>query len=102
MLKKKDIVQYLKRQYFWDVDFKELDAEKSRRLIIERVFTLGTSEEIMLIVDYYGTETIIQVLTSLNYLDPKTLNFVSLYFNVPLPSFKCYIRRQSGRKCWTS
>jgi len=102
MPKKKDILQDVKRQYFWDVDFTELDAEKSRRLIIERIFTLGTSKEIMLIVDYYGAENIIQVLTSLNYLDPKTLNFVSLYFNVPLPSFKSYIRRQSGRTCWTS
>jgi hypothetical protein len=100
MRNKKDILQDVKPQYFWDVDFAHLDTDKSRRLIIERVFMLGTSKEIIRIIDHYGENTVIDVLTNLNYLDPRTLNFTSMFFNIPLPSFKCYTRRQSSREYW--
>ncbi len=100
MRNKKDILQDVKPQYFWDVDYANMDTEKSRRLIIERVFTLGTSKEIIRVINHYGEETVIDVLTNLNYLDPRTLNFTSMFFNIPLPSFKCYKRRQSNREYW--
>lgn len=100
MRKQKDILQAVKPQYFWDIDFANLDTDKSRRLIIERIFTLGTSNEINSIINHYGEKTVIDILTNLNYLDPRTLNFTSMFFNIPLPSFKCYKRRQSNREYW--
>jgi hypothetical protein len=100
--RKKDLLHNIKPQYFWDVDFACLDADKSRRLIIERIFSLGTSKEIMGIINYYGEKTVIDVLTHLNYLDSRTLNLASKLFNVPLASFKCYTRRQSKSEFWIS
>jgi hypothetical protein len=88
--------------YFWEMDIRELDPIKSKRLIIERVFVMGTSKEINLIIKYYGTGEVVNVLKNLNYIDPKTLNFVSKLFKISLQSFKCYTRNQSNPQHWNS
>ncbi len=100
MIERLNISWDLKPRYFWDVDIQRLDVKKSKRLIIERVFELGTANEIMRIIDYYGTEEVSNVLKNLNYLDPKTLNFVSKLFGISLQSFKCYKRKQLNLQYW--
>ena len=99
---KLNIVNDLSSQYFWDTDVKKLDARHSRRLVIERVFSMGTLAEMRRVVDYYGEPEVVAVLTGLNYLDPKTLHFVALLFSLPLSSFKCYKRKQSNPPHWNS
>jgi len=84
----------LKQEYFWDVNLSTLDEKISKRLIVERIINLGNLQEIKLIIDHYGKEDVIATICNLNYLNPKTLNFFSLIFNVPKKKFKCYIRRQ--------
>jgi len=90
------------KQLFWDFDLKGLDPDRSKRLIIERVFALGSLKEIRLVIDYYGKDIVLDVLRSLNYIDPKTLNFLSFFFNVSLESFVCYRRKQLIRQHWSS
>jgi hypothetical protein len=90
------------KQLFWDVDLKDLDPDRSKRLIIERIFALGKIKEIKIILDYYGKDVVLDVLRNLNYLDPKTLNFVLVFFNLSQESFKCYRRKQSIRQHWNS
>lgn len=89
-------------KYFWDVDASKLNPERSDRLIIERVFRMGKVADIRKVIDYYGERKITEVLTRLNYLDPKTLNFVSKLFQIPPKDFKCYIRKQSNPPHWNS
>jgi len=88
------LLQQLKQEYFWDVNLSTLDEKISKRLIVERIINLGNLQEIKLIIDHYGKEDVIATICNLNYLNPKTLNFFSLIFNVPKKKFKCYIRRQ--------
>jgi hypothetical protein len=102
MMGKLNISKDLKPRYFWDVDINRLDVDRSKRLIIERVFVLGTAKEIMLVIQYYGTKEVVDVLKSLNYIDPKTLNFASKLFNISLQSFKCYTRKQLNPQHWSS
>jgi len=102
MIQQLNISKDLKPQYFWDVDIDKLDVDRSKRLIIERVFVLGTAKEIMLVINYYGERVVVDVLERLNYIDPKTLNFVSKLFNVSLQSFKCYTRKQLTPQHWGS
>jgi hypothetical protein len=97
-----DIVKVLNPVYFWDVDASKLDAQKSKRLIIERVFSLGNLEEITMLIDFYGDQQIVETLCKVNYLDPKTLNFVSKLFKTPLEKFKCYTKAQLTRPLWNS
>lgn len=97
-----NISKDLNPKYFWDVDIRGLDTIRSKRLIIERVFVMGTSKEINLIIKYYGTREVTDVLKNLNYIDSKTLNFVSKLFKISLQSFKCYTRNQSNPQHWNS
>lgn len=90
----------LNKAYFWDVDFNRLERNRSMRLIIERVINLGNLGDIRLIKKIYTKEEIAQTICSLTYLDPKTLNFASLLFNIPKTRFKCYTKKQSARKPW--
>lgn len=87
---------------FWDVAFSNLDAERSKRLIIERVFTRGDLDELRATIAWYGKDVIVDVLTNLNYLDPKTLNFASLIFEIPRDQFKCYTTKPSKVIHWNS
>ncbi len=84
------------------MDAGKLDAHTTKRLIIERVFSRGNLEEIRLLIDFYGEKQIVDTLSKLNYLDPKTLNFVSKIFDTPLEKFKCYTKAQLTRQHWNS
>ena len=97
-----ELKNYLKPQYFWDVDISDNLDHISRRLIIERIFSYGNLTEIKLLIDHYGKKEIVEELCSLNYLDPKTLNFVSKLFNKSKKNFKCYIRKQLMTQPWSS
>lgn len=94
------LIPNLNEACFWDVDITKLDEEKSKRFIIERIINFGTLNEIKLIKEFYGVETVVSNLCNLNYIDPKTLNFVSLLFQIPKTKFKCYTRAQSTRQHW--
>ncbi|MFP4556418.1 MAG: DUF6922 domain-containing protein [Bacteroidales bacterium] len=102
MEKPKNIINKLRPQYFWDVDINLLEPIKSKRLLVERVLALGTSKEIKMLVKFLGKNEFVNIVKSLNYIDPKTVNFASFYFEIPLESFKCYTRKQSSHQRWSS
>ncbi len=96
------IISRLNARYFWDIDLAGLDENSSYRLIIERVFTLGEVNEMNLLISLYSREKVVEVLCSLPYLDPKTLNFVSKLFHKSVKSFRCYQLKQSRPQHWNS
>lgn len=99
MKDKGNISELLKKTYFWDVDItpgKTIPA----RLIVERIVTLGTLAEVAMLLKYFGKEEVEKILINLNYLDSKTLNFVSKYFGKSKKRFKCYIRKQLMPQFW--
>jgi hypothetical protein len=96
------LISGLNPQYFWDVDLSGLDDHSSCRLIIERVFSFGEIHEMNQVTGFYGREKVVEVLCTLSYIDPKTLNFISRLFHKPLKSFRCYRRRQSILQYWNS
>jgi hypothetical protein len=96
------IITRLNPRYFWDVDLSGLDENSSCRLIIERIFTLGEIDEMKQLINFYGRVKVIDVLCSLPYLDPKTLNFVSKLFHKSVKSFRCYQLKQSRPQFWNS
>ncbi len=96
--KEADITKVFKKKYFWDTDLSSLDPEESRCLIIERVFSLGSVQDVKETINYYGKDEVVEVLCNLPYLDPKTLNFVSVIFKVPREEFRCHQNQQSTKK----
>jgi hypothetical protein len=101
MNSKKDISDILKQSYFWDIVIKK-EKSVSKRLVIERIFSLGTFDEVVSIIKYYGKKETEKVLLDLNYMDPKTLNFVSKYLGRSKTEFRCYTRKQSMPQLWNS
>jgi hypothetical protein len=96
-----ELLEQLNKTYFWDIEPGNLDCEKSKRIIIERVMNYGNIPEIQLIRKYYGDSVVKNTLCNLNYIDPKTLNFVSLLFHIPKSKFKCYTRKQLTQQHWS-
>ena len=94
------LMQHINKTYFWDIDLNKLKENNSKRLIIERVINFGKLHEIQLLKEHYGTEVVKKTLCNLNYIDPKTLNFISLFFNIPKIKFKCYTRKQLNKQPW--
>ena len=94
--------EYIKPEYFGDVNFSDNGKYLSRRIIIERVFCFGTLKEIRSLIDSIGKKEILYELRNINYMDPKTLNFIAKVFNLPKKSFKCYTRKQLMPQCWNS
>ena len=94
--------EYIKPEYFWDVNFSDNGKYLSRRIIIERVFCFGTLKEIRSLIDSIGKKEILYELRNINYMDPKTLNFIAKVFNLPKKSFKCYTRKQLVPQYWNS
>ena len=97
-----DIIKELDPRYFWDIDISKLNISEAKRLIIERIFSLGKIDEMLRLLHYYGKKEVVETLSQINYLDPKTLNFISKFFNKPKSSFKCYSRTPLTHRHWSS
>jgi hypothetical protein len=95
------LLEQLDKAYFWDVDINQMDEVKSKRLIIERVINYGNLQEIQLVKNHYSVKEVKTILCDLNYIDPKTLNFISLLFHIPKTKFKCYTRKQLTAQPWS-
>jgi len=90
------------KRLFWDMELSKLHPIKSKRIIIERIVTRGDLPDFKQAIDFYGKSVIIKEITRAGDLDKKTLNWLSLIFEIPLTQFLCYTKRQSNRQHWTS
>ncbi len=93
-------LQDLSPHLFWDVAISSLDFDQHAPYIIDRVMSLGTMEDFRHIISYYGIEKIKEVVKEARYLDDKVLHFCSLYFNIPLMNFRCYINKPLTTSHW--
>lgn len=90
----------LRKELFWDIDFTKLDVEKHKRLIIERVLTLGNLDEFAYLLKTYNWQTLIDIISKLGYLDPKTISFVVSFFGISKNKLACFTRKQSTTTHW--
>jgi len=87
---KDSLLSKLSRFLFWDCNIDLLDPTIDRNLILERVFSLGTENDEKVIFAYYGKDFIKNTIPDIKYLDKKTLNYLSIVFNIPKEDFRCY------------
>jgi len=80
---------YFKASLFWDVDINSLNFDTHARFIIERVVSRGDLDDWKTLLKLYSREKITREALSIRSLDPKSLNFLSLYFNVEKKAFRC-------------
>jgi hypothetical protein len=91
---------HFRKELFWDINFSLLDPVIHKRLIIERVLTLGNLEEFIEIEKTYDKKTLRATIKQLGHLDPKTLCFVVSYYGIKKNELKCCTLKQSGRVHW--
>ncbi|MFN7491747.1 MAG: DUF6922 domain-containing protein [Cyclobacteriaceae bacterium] len=68
---------------FWDVDIRDVDLQKHKRYVIERVLTRGRMEDFEKLLTLYNKAEIITEVKKSKELDPKTRHFCSWYFQIP-------------------
>ncbi len=77
------------RPLFWDVTFDSIEWRKHARFVIERVVSRGNLQDWETLKTIYGKNKIQQEVLCIRSLDPKTLAFLSVYFNIDKTSFRC-------------
>ncbi|HET7360437.1 MAG TPA: hypothetical protein VFI78_00720 [Salinimicrobium sp.] len=80
---------------FWDSDPARLDVHKHCAHIIERVLNYGTLDDWKRLKELYSEEKILSEAKQIRDLHPKTLSFLSNYFNVPKKEFRCCTKTPS-------
>jgi hypothetical protein len=85
-----NILARLSKYLFWDCDTDTLDPNIDRNLILERVFSRGTENDEKEVFGYYGKNIIKEAVLTVKHFDKKTLNYLSIIFNVSKEDFRCY------------
>lgn len=90
----------LTKNLFWDVDWQDFNTEKHQHFIVKRVAMRGDVSDWKTVEAYYTKSICKQELLKARYLDKKTLNFFSHYFNEPVQNFRCYKLKQLMPSAW--
>ena len=88
------------KRVFWDVRFDELDYEKDRFFIIEKVMNYGLWNDFLEVVKFYGKDVIKQEIVKSACLKKEVLNFLCFYLELKPSEFLCYTQRQSQETHW--
>jgi len=85
---------------FWDVDASRFDVQKGMRLVLQRVLSRGTLRDLRMLRRIYSTPAIRAVVLEIRDWEPKVLNFVSVWLDIPKEEFACCASRHSRPKHW--
>ena len=79
----------IKKHLFWDVRFENLDFDKRKRFIIERVFERGNEAEILEIIRFYGREECVKTIAGAKVLLFTAVENALRYLNMDRSDIKC-------------
>lgn len=63
------------KKYFWDVDFKKIDAQKSAQYVIARLIDRGNDKAINWLLKHYDRDLIREIIIKRRGFSPRTVNF---------------------------
>ncbi len=86
---KKKLHQWFSPSLFWDVNLNSVDIDVHSRFIIERVITHGNFGDWTILLNLYGKKKVRDEVVTIRSLDPKSLNYLGIYFNVKKVNFRC-------------
>ncbi len=88
------------KKLFWDIDLSSFDEQNNKRLIIERVFSMGDVSDVKQTIQYFGIDTIKKEIIKAGFLDNKTLHWVSKFLDIPKTKFRCFTKMQLNQPHW--
>ncbi len=77
------------KKYFWDVDFKSIDLQKSDQYIIARLIDRGDDKAIRWLFVNYSKDIIKEVVTTRRGFSPKTVNFWTIVLGIDKRKVVC-------------
>lgn len=83
-------------KYFWDVDFRKLDAGEYPYFIIERILEYGDEQAVKWMMANFENTKIKETLMRSRGISLKSANYWALIFNVPKNKILCL--KKSYRK----
>jgi hypothetical protein len=97
---KQAIIAQFTPNLFWDADPNDLDFDKHKAYVVERVLERGRWKDWLFIRDYYGLETIKEIALNIRGMYPETLSYLALITHTPENQFRCYELLQSENRLW--
>ena len=85
---------------FWDADSSQLDLQRNKKYVVQRVLERGSIDDLRLAFEIYGMSGVVATAKTLRTLEPKALSFVACIANEPKDNFRCYTRKQSSQAPW--
>lgn len=85
---------------FWDADPSDLDFDRNRRYVVQRVLERGTVDDLGKVFRLYGMNGVVETAKTLRTLEPRALSFVACIANEPKENFRCYTQKQSSQAPW--
>lgn len=85
-----------KKALFWDVV--EINPEKNRNFIIERILNFGDKEDFVWAMNFYGEKAVKERVLKSKNLDKKSCFFWCQYFN--LRQRECLKRQSVQKQSW--
>jgi hypothetical protein len=85
---------------FWDVDENDLDMDKHKEFIVERVLDYGFINDWQIIKAYYSLDKLGEIAKDIRSLMPKSLAFISTVTDTNIADYRCYKLAQSNPPHW--
>lgn len=79
-------------KYFWEIDPRNLDIQKYKFYVIERLLELGDIKQIKWLLQNFSKKEIIEVVKKSRSISPKSAIFWSFYFNISYDLILCFKR----------
>jgi hypothetical protein len=80
---------------FWDVDQRKMSPDTYRTFIIRRVFELGTLDDLIESLSFYGRDTVKETLLSADSLADNAVDLATALFQLRPTDFRCYTSKPS-------
>lgn len=81
-LKKTPNLDNIREVLFWDTNLNNIDWDKNKKSVIQRVLERGNSTEITEIIAFYGRETISEIIKHISSIYPDSLENTIEFYNL--------------------
>jgi hypothetical protein len=76
-------------KYFWDIDFNNLEVEKSSVFVIERILEYGDEKAVRWMLKNFDSSQIKKILSKRRGFSGRSANYWSLILNIPKNKILC-------------
>lgn len=100
-MESKKSIDLLSKHLFWDTEIRNIDIQKNKSFIIQRVLEYGLWNDWKLISQWYGITEIGNIATQFRTLDSKALAFIINITGLSIKNFRCYTTKQLTKTPWS-